>query len=129
MAQRPFREYPAWEYNNFPLPKDYMVPGEWTFARLMYPTTHYRIDWQSEYKRGLDWRDGNTNWTIDYPRSDRHLALAIRRLTRIDARGSSPVATDLAIVPFPGRALAFDGERFWTNHRDADQIVAFARPD
>lgn len=50
-------------------------------------------------------------------------------LTRIDARGSSPVATDLAIVPFPGRALAFDGERFWTNHRDADQIVAFARPD
>ena len=20
MAQRPFREYPAWEYNNFPLP-------------------------------------------------------------------------------------------------------------
>ena len=39
MAQRPFREYPAWEYNNFPLPKDYNVPGEWTFARLMYPTT------------------------------------------------------------------------------------------
>ncbi|MGA3237194.1 MAG: DUF4159 domain-containing protein [Bryobacteraceae bacterium] len=95
MAQRPFREYPAWEYNNFPLPKDYMVPGEWTFARLMYPTTHYRIDWQSEYKRGLDWRDGNTNWTIDYPRSDRHLALAIRRLTRIDARSAEqPINLD-----------------------------------
>ncbi len=83
-AQKPFREYPAWEYNNFPLPKDYMVPGEWTFARLMYPTTHLRIDWQSEFKRGFDWHEGNTNWTIDYPRSDRHLALAIRRLTRID---------------------------------------------
>jgi hypothetical protein len=36
-AQDPFREYPAWEYNHFPLPKDYLVPGEWTFARLMYP--------------------------------------------------------------------------------------------
>jgi len=85
-AQKPFREYPAWEYNDYPIPKDYLVPGEWTFARLMYPTTHYVIDWQSERKRGFDWREGNTNWTIDYPRSDRHLALAIRRLTRIDAK-------------------------------------------
>jgi len=87
-AQDPFREYPAWEYNNFPLPADYKVPGEWTFARLMYPTTHLHIDWQSEYARGRDWHDGYTNWTIDYPRSDRHLALAIRRLTRIDARSA-----------------------------------------
>jgi hypothetical protein len=87
-AQRPFREYPAWEYNNFPLPKDYKVPGEWTFARLMYPTTHFRIDWQSEFKRGYDWHEGNTNWTIDYPRSDRHLALAMRRLTRIDSKSA-----------------------------------------
>ena len=50
-------------------------------------------------------------------------------LTRVDARGPTPRAEDLAIVPFPARALAFDGERFWTNHRAADQIVAFARPD
>jgi hypothetical protein len=88
LAQRPFREYPAWEYNNFPLPKDYNVPGEWTFARLMYPTTHAVIDWQSEAKRGYDWHEGNTNWTIDYPRSDRHLAQALRRLTRIDGRSA-----------------------------------------
>ena len=87
-AQRPFREYPAWEYNNFPIPKDYLVPGEWTFARLMYPTWHGYIDWQSEFKRGFDWHQGNTNWTIDYPRSDRHLALAIRRQTRIDAKSA-----------------------------------------
>src|ERR1700730_5541346 len=83
MAQRPFREYPAWEYNNFPLPADYKVPGECTFARLMYPTTHLVIDWQSELKRDYDWHEGNTNWTIDYPRLDRHLALAIRRLPRL----------------------------------------------
>ena len=94
-AQRPFREFPAWEYNNFPLPKDYLVPGEWTFARLMYPTTRRRIDWQSEFKRGYDWHEGNTNWTIDYPRSDRHLALAIRRLTRIDAKSvEQPINLD-----------------------------------
>jgi hypothetical protein len=85
-AQRPFRQYPAWEYFNFPLPADWNVPAEWTFARLMYPTTSIRLDWQSEYRRGFDWREGHTNWTIDYPRSDRHIAQAIRRLTRIQAR-------------------------------------------
>jgi hypothetical protein len=95
MAQRPFREYPAWEYNTFPLPNDYNVPGEWTFARLMYPTSHFNIDWQSLWRRGYDWREGNTNWTIDYPRSDRHLALAIRRLTRINARSAEqPINLD-----------------------------------
>lgn len=50
-------------------------------------------------------------------------------LTRVDARGATPVCDDLAVIPFPARALAFDGERFWTNHREADQMVAFARPD
>jgi hypothetical protein len=88
-AQDPFREYPAWEYNNFPLPKDYKVPGEWTFARLMYPTTHLVFDWQSrDPKARFDWHFGTSNWTIDYPRSDRHLSLAIRRLTRIDGKSA-----------------------------------------
>ncbi len=92
-AQRPFREYPAWEYNDFPLPKDYKVPAEWTFARLMYPSYHIQTDWQ--FKPWLDWREGRTNWTIDYPRSDRHLSLAIRRLTRIDARSAEqPINLD-----------------------------------
>jgi hypothetical protein len=50
-------------------------------------------------------------------------------LTRVDARGATPQADDLAIIPFPARALAFDGQRFWTNHRAANQTVAFARPD
>jgi hypothetical protein len=50
------------------------------------------------------------------------------RLTRVDARGDAPVCADIAVIPFPARALAFDGEHFWTNHREADQIVAFAHP-
>ena len=32
-AQNPFREYPAWEHYGEPVPPDYRVPGEWTFAR------------------------------------------------------------------------------------------------
>jgi hypothetical protein len=46
-------------------------------------------------------------------------------LTRVDARTDPPQSEDLARIGFPARALAFDGERFWTNHREADQIVAF----
>jgi hypothetical protein len=50
-------------------------------------------------------------------------------LTRVDAHGATPVIEDIARVPFAARSLAYDGERFWTSHREADQIVAFARPD
>jgi NAD(P)-dependent dehydrogenase (short-subunit alcohol dehydrogenase family) len=35
--QRPFREYPGIEYNDFPLPSDFAEKTEFTFARLMYP--------------------------------------------------------------------------------------------
>lgn len=47
------------------------------------------------------------------------------RITKVDARGDKPVVTDLATVPFDARALAFDGTRFWTCHRDNHEIVAF----
>lgn len=46
-------------------------------------------------------------------------------LTRIDARSNSPKIEDLAHVPFPGRSLAYDGARFWTNHREKHETVAF----
>jgi hypothetical protein len=49
-------------------------------------------------------------------------------LTRVDARGPAPVITDLARIGFAARSLAFDGERFWTNHRERNEIVAFAAP-
>ena len=44
---------------------------------------------------------------------------------RGDARGEVPAVDHLARIGFPARGLTFDGERFWTNHREADQIVAF----
>ena len=36
-AQRPFKEYPAIEYNNFPKPPDWEQKTEWVRARLRYP--------------------------------------------------------------------------------------------
>jgi hypothetical protein len=88
-GQRPFREYPGWEYNDFPKPSDWRVPAEWTFARLMYPDIRF-----SDRPFG-NWLYGATNWTIDYPRSDRHLSEAVRRLTRVHARSiEQPVNLD-----------------------------------
>ncbi|HTT57241.1 MAG TPA: hypothetical protein VLW52_05810 [Opitutaceae bacterium] len=49
-------------------------------------------------------------------------------LTRVDPRPATPKIEDLARIPFQARALAWDGKRFWTNHRERHQIVAFAKP-
>jgi hypothetical protein len=35
--------------------------------------------------------EGRNSWTIDYPRSDRHLLAGIRRLTRVDTRSVEQV--------------------------------------
>lgn len=91
--QQPFRQYPAWEYNDFPLPPDWNEKAEWVFARLMYPTWH--IPYDRQFRRFTTWSQGLTNWTIDYPRSDRHLSAALRRLTRVQARSvEQPVNLD-----------------------------------
>ena len=37
-AQKPFKDYPGVEYENFPLPPDWQQPAEWTRARLRYPS-------------------------------------------------------------------------------------------
>ncbi len=88
-AQRPFKEYPAIEYENFPLPKDYTEKSEWVRARLRYPDIygypdHIRV-------RMNDGRSFPGFWTMDYPRSDRHLLAGVRRLTRIDTRSVEQV--------------------------------------
>jgi uncharacterized protein DUF4159 len=88
--QKPWREYPATEYNNFPLPSDYQVPAEWTFARLMFPGGGPEADGYYPRFQG-DYRHGLSLWTQDYPRADRHLARAMRRLTRIDVRSVEQV--------------------------------------
>jgi hypothetical protein len=46
-------------------------------------------------------------------------------LTRIDPRPAVPKIEEIARVPFQARALAWDGEKFWSNHREQNQIVAF----
>src|SRR5437016_2503753 len=74
-AQRPFKEYPGIEYTDFPLPNDWNQKFEWTRARLRYPDIIRRTIY----------------WTMDYPRSDRHLLEGVRRLTRINSRSVEQV--------------------------------------
>ncbi len=47
-------------------------------------------------------------------------------LMKASLNGAAPKFEDIARVPFGARGLAFDGTRFWTNHREQNQIVAFA---
>ncbi len=94
LAQKPFREYEGREYNidereKFPLPADWDQKTDWARARLRYPATGTLHHWYDPFGNPVD--GGPLNWTIDYPRSDRHLLAGIRRLTRIDARSVEQV--------------------------------------
>jgi len=95
--QRPWRVYISMEpYDNIALPADWQDASEWVFGRLMYPQhpnarfARYGFRWGR-----LDWREGGTSWSQDYPRADRHFAQALRRLTRIHVRSvEQPVNLD-----------------------------------
>ena len=89
-AQRVLSEYPR-EFREFPgesnpgLPTDWNVPGEFVVGRLMYPSRG----------GGGAWRQGRTNWTVDYPQGDRTFANILRRLTVVDVRSvEQPVDLD-----------------------------------
>ena len=90
LAQRPFREYPGVEYEQFEKPPDWAQKTEWTRARLRYPDIYgYPF-------RQLIMNDGREYpgyWTMDYPRSDRHLLQGVRRLTRIETRSVEQVVS------------------------------------
>ena len=90
---RPFRQYSGREYEDFPLPNDYAEKTEWAFARLMYPS--FSGGFGRRFGRSGNWKQGRSAWTTDYPRADRHLSEAMRRLTRLHVRSvEQPVDLD-----------------------------------
>ena len=89
--QMPFRTLISQEgYNNEPLPADYLDHNEFVIGRLMFPGGGPEADGYYPRFQG-DYRHGLSLWTQDYPRADRHLARAMRRLTRIDVRSVEQV--------------------------------------
>jgi hypothetical protein len=85
-AQKPFKEWPAIEYEDFKLPDDYQQKHEWTRARLRYTDI-------TGYPNASYYRNFPGYWTMDFPRSDRHLLQGVRRLTRIDTKSVEQVVT------------------------------------
>ena len=60
--QKPFREYPGVEYENFPLPPDFQEKTEWAFARLMYPSAPGARFVRRYSRHGAsDWTQGSTS--------------------------------------------------------------------
>jgi hypothetical protein len=85
-AQKPFKEWPAIEYTDFALPDDYQDKHEWTRARLRYSDI-------TGYPTHSYYRNFAGFWTMDFPRSDRHLLQGVRRLTRIDSKSVEQVVS------------------------------------
>jgi hypothetical protein len=85
--QREWREVPALEYGDFPIPPDYRDKAEWVFARMIYPVMVNAC--------GYRWRCPDNYFTMDYPRSDRHFSAALRRLTRVAGRSVEQVVDPL----------------------------------
>ena len=96
--QLPFREFPGVEYRvgDIALPDGWQEKTEWAFARLMYPQSPFARGGRGfGFRGGGLWSEGNTMWTQDYPRADRHFVLALRRLTRLHVRSvEQPVNLD-----------------------------------
>jgi hypothetical protein len=90
LAQKPFKEWPAIEYDDFPLPPDWNQKAEWTRARLRYPDIYGYPDSMLFMGNG---RPFPGYWTMDYPRSDRHLLEGVRRLTRIESKSVEQVVS------------------------------------
>ena len=51
------------------------------------------------------------------------------RIARLKLQEKTPVAEDIAVVPFASRSLTFDSELFWSNYRAKDTIISFALPN
>ena len=72
---------------------------------------HTFVDGMIFVLRGME--KPNEDWTI----------------ARLDPREDAPEVEDLAILPFSSRSLTYDGKFFWSNHRAANEIIAFSLPE
>ena len=50
------------------------------------------------------------------------------RIARLQPNEERPEIEEVGTIPFAARSLAFDGEKFWSNHRAANETMAFTLP-
>jgi hypothetical protein len=120
--------------------QDAIACPDFTGSQLSYDGMRlYVSQWYNQRILGLDER-GNVVRTIEVPRGicgqcfvDGTFYVLTTDdektsdyfLMKASVNGGHPTFKDVARVPFAARALAFDGSRFWTNHREENEIVAF----
>jgi sugar lactone lactonase YvrE len=68
---------------------------------------------------GMGFR-ASTFYIISADEEFEHLQLAT-----LDLQVSNPALASVAAIPFDARSLAFDGNAWWTSHREASEIVSF----
>jgi Domain of unknown function (DUF4159) len=64
-----------------PIPPDANEKTEWAFARLKYP----------KFQGGGGYWSIRGNWTVDWPKADRHFVQGVRRLTRVHTRSMEQI--------------------------------------
>lgn len=121
--------------------RDTFLAPEATGSHLSYDGTRlYVSQWYKKRLLGID-ESGAVVRTIDLPRGVCGQVYADGAFyaittddeagndyyfTRVTLDGGTPRVEELARVPFQARGLAYDGSKFWTNHRENHQIVAFS---
>jgi hypothetical protein len=50
------------------------------------------------------------------------------RIARLNMHADAARLEELAPIPFAARSLTFDGEKFWSNHRAANETISFTLP-
>lgn len=132
----PYRGFDAG--GRMPCPDDCGSHLSWDGSRLQlsqwYPRKLLALDETGTVARsiplnhevcGQTWVDGKFFLvTTDDERTTDYWLTRLEPGTGADARSA-----DLAHIPFAARALAFDGARFWTNHREQNETVCFTLPD
>jgi hypothetical protein len=100
-----------------------LILTQWYARRVLYLDRLFEVEHEIEAQRGIcgaAFADGAIYLvtTADESTEDYWLSRVI------DGDGR-PGTIDVARIPFKARALAWDGQRFWTNHRERDEVVAF----
>jgi len=94
---------------------------DFTGSFLSFDGAHlYMSQWYEE--RILEFDDhGNILRKIDIGNKSEEW-----RIARLHPQKENPDVKDLGAIPFAARSLTFDGQKFWSNHRAANETISFS---
>jgi Domain of unknown function (DUF4159) len=99
--------YPSYSYSDDYAPSHSNEKAEFYWSRLRYTS---RTDMYGGGGYGYGYGFGYSSWERDWPKADEQFLMALRRLTRIEARPTEQVVDldhddDVSPSPFPGKSI------------------------